>query len=221
VTETREPIHPFFRSEGPHGNVVFNFRGAAPGDLAAYAEGYHMAGQALVERLAAAHGYSDYEGYPVFFLYRHALELYLKAILYRGAKYLQLVSDSTFDAERFFGRHDLPRFLQPVKEVFDHVGWKGDLGLPGLVTWSDFCRLIEAIDRVDRGSYSFRYPMDTRGNASLPHHLVLNVISFGRNMDHVLGFLSGACLALEDRWQDAAEACSFLQELAKEWRREP
>jgi hypothetical protein len=220
MSSSDHSIHPFFRGAGPHGNVVFNFRGAAPDDLPAYAEGYHMAGRALVEKLAAAHGYADYEGYPILFLYRHALELNMKALIYRGSKYLGLMTDRNIDAEKFFGSHDLPRFLPPLREIFDHMGWHGDLNLPGLKTWEDFCGIVRAIDELDHGSYSFRYPMNTHGESPLSHHTVLNVIAFGRNMDALLDALNAAAEGIEERWDTAAEACYFLQEIAKEWRKD-
>jgi hypothetical protein len=217
MSSSEERIHPFFRATNPHGNVRFNFRSAAPEELVAFAMGYHKAGRILVKRLAQAPGYADYDGYPILYLYRHALELYLKSIIYRGGKYIGLMSEHTLNAERFFGSHDLTRLLPAVREVFDHVGWGSDLGIPGLPTWVEFAKLVEAIDSIDHGSYTFRYPMDKRGASALPHHLVLNVVAFGQQMDPVLELLDGAASGLNDKWDNAAEACYFLQEIAKEW----
>lgn len=220
MSPSEQGIHPFFEGTSPHGNVRFNFRGVAPNDLAAFAHGYHLAGHALVDKLANAPGYPDYEGYPVLYLYRHALELYMKAILYRGAKYVRLIADQNVNAERFYGSHDLVRLLPAMREIFDRVGWHGDFDLPGLKTWQDFSDLVRSIDSIDHGSYAFRYPMNTRGDPALPHHFVLNVIAFGRNMDGLLDLFSGAASGLDDMWDNAAEGCYFLQEIAKEWRNE-
>ena len=93
-------MQPFLGSSDGHGNVVFNFQGSPVGDLSAFAHGYHEAAKVLAERLHAAAGYADYEGYPILFLYRHALELYLKAVVYRGAMLLHLVSEATAPAVR-------------------------------------------------------------------------------------------------------------------------
>jgi len=45
---------------------------------------YHAAGQALFERMCDKSSYNSLEGCPIIFLYRHALELYLKAIVLHG-----------------------------------------------------------------------------------------------------------------------------------------
>ncbi len=67
-------MHWVFKSKNPHGNVVFNFSHNAIEDLAHFAKGYHRAGKHLAEKLAASRGYADFDGYPILFLYRHALE---------------------------------------------------------------------------------------------------------------------------------------------------
>ena len=218
-------IHPFFSGSGPHGNVRFNFLRRDPYslpalDLSAYAAGYHRAGRSLVDSLAARNGFADYEGYPILFLYRHALELNMKAFIYRGAMCAGLMDGCSMGAEWIYRSHDLLRLLPALREVFAHVGGSGDFGLPGLNTWEDFCGLVRGIDSLDHGSYAFRYPMDTAGEPSHPHHLVVNVIAFGRNMDPVLDMLNAAVCGLEELWQNAAEACHFLQEVAKEWSEE-
>jgi hypothetical protein len=71
-------MHRIFLSEHFHGNVVFNFTVRPIRDLTAFALGYREAGQTLAAKMAAARGYADYDGYPILYLYRHALlELYL------------------------------------------------------------------------------------------------------------------------------------------------
>lgn len=54
--------------------------------------GYREAGKVLADRIAAANGYADYDGYPILYLYRHSLELHLKAIVYHGAALLGLIA---------------------------------------------------------------------------------------------------------------------------------
>ena len=47
-------MHWIFRSENPHGNVVFNFRPNPIDDLAAFAAGYHEAGKRLYRIFASS-----------------------------------------------------------------------------------------------------------------------------------------------------------------------
>jgi hypothetical protein len=208
-------MYHFFQSENKHGNVVFNFRGGAINDLRAFAEGYHMAGMALVRKMASSPGYRDYEGYPILFLYRHALELYLKEIVYRGAKLLGLISDEQINTEKLFTSHELTVLLTPVEAIFEGVGWKWDFEISGLKSFEEFAALVQEIEKIDPHSYCFRYPVDRSGDASLPKHFVVYVVNFGRKIDPILELLDGAVMGLEHEWDIAAEAACYLQEMFK------
>ena len=179
-------MHSFFEPIPAHGNVVFNFRGRAINDLRVFAAGYHEAGKALISQMASSSGYRDYEGYPILFLYRHGLELYLKAIVYRGAQLAGVIADEKIATEKLWSRHELTPLLPHVEGIFKSVGWEWDFEVSGLKSFDDFTTLLEAIERLDPRSYCFRYPVNTKGEAALPNHFIVNVISFGRKMDPVL-----------------------------------
>jgi len=68
-------MHWVFQSSDMHGSVVFNFQHRPVGDLSAFAHGYHDAAKRLVAEMQRASGYRDFDGYPILFLYRHALDL--------------------------------------------------------------------------------------------------------------------------------------------------
>ncbi|MFQ5926113.1 MAG: hypothetical protein ACE5MH_01620 [Terriglobia bacterium] len=204
-------MHHFFQSTNFHGNVVFNFTGQPILDLTAFALGYHMAGQALAARMAASRGYADYEGYPILFLYRHALELYLKAIVYRAAMLLKLVSEEQVDTRQLFQRHKLVRLLPAIRAIFNEMDW--DFEGSGLASFDDFASFIRDLDSVDPGSYAFRYPVNRSGEAHLPHHFVVNVVSFAQRMDILLRFLEGGATGIEEHWTAAAESRYELQQL--------
>ena len=72
---------------------------------------------ALAERFAKGPGHDDNEGYPVLFLYRHALELYLKAIVYRGASGLGLISQQMVRTDRLFCDHRLVETLPAIEAI--------------------------------------------------------------------------------------------------------
>lgn len=209
-------MHHFFESNRPHGNVVFNFRGRAINDLSAFAAGYHEAGKTLVSKMGSAAGYRDYEGYPILFLYRHALELYLKAIVYRGAQLLGLISEEKPHTKKLLTSHKLTRLLPTIEAIFRAVEWEWDFELIGLRSFDDFADLIKEIEKIDPQSYCFRYPVNTAGEAALPQHFVVNVVTFGKKMDSVLELLSGAVTGLQDHWNDTAEMMYLLQEVLKE-----
>jgi len=209
-------MHHFFELSRPHGNVVFNFRGRAINDLSAFAAGYHEAGKTLVSKMESAAGYRDYEGYPILFLYRHALELYLKAIVYRGAQLLGLISDKKRNTEKLLTSHKLTQLLPTIEAIFRVAELEWDFELIGLRSFDDFADLIKEIEKIDPQSYCFRYPVDTTGEAALPQHFVVNVVTFGKKMDSVLELLSGAVTGLQDHWDDTAEVMYLLQEVLNE-----
>src|SRR6266403_3216918 len=97
--------HFFFNAPYVHGNVVFNFLGRPVRDLRIFALAYHEAGRKLVAPMVSGTGYRDYDGYPILFLYRHALELYLKALVYRGAQLLGLIADERPNTEKLLTDH--------------------------------------------------------------------------------------------------------------------
>jgi hypothetical protein len=197
-------VHRFLdKPQGGQGNVVFNFRGHPVEDLSAFATGYHLAGKTLATNFATK-GYADYEGYPILFLYRHALELYLKAVVYQGALLLGLVAEETLDTKKLFRKHQLSLWLPHVEAIFRVQGWAFDG--TGLNSFDDFEELVHSLDGIDPESYAFRYPIDSQGQPYLPRHFVLNVVSFARNMDGLLSALDGAATGLREDFQLAAEA---------------
>lgn len=209
-------MHHFLESDRHPGNVVFNFRGRAINDLSAFAAGYHEAGKILVHKMESSSGYRDYEGYPILFLYRHALELYLKAIVYRGAQLLGLISDEKPSTEKLLTSHKLTRLLPTIEAIFKAVEWEWDFEVSGLKSFDDFADLIKEIEKIDPQSYCFRYPVNTTGEAALPKHFIVNVVNFGKKMDLVLDLLSGAVTGLQEHWDNTAEVMYLLQEVMKE-----
>ena len=209
-------MHSYLKSTSTHGNVVFNFRGDPIGDLSAYASGYHRAASALVDRIDQVTGYPDYDGYPILFLYRHALELYLKTVVYKGAKLLEVIDEEAPDLDSLFCDHRLARLLPAFKQILEGVEWPWDSDVDGAKTFEDFRELVNSIESIDPRSYSFRYPIDTRQNASLPQHHVINVIQFGRSMDRVLELIDGAVTGLSETWDATAEAIHEIRRVFKE-----
>jgi hypothetical protein len=208
-------MHWAFQSKNPHGNVVFNFCHNPIDDLAPFAQGYHEAGKRLAGMLAASPGYRDFDGYPILFLYRHALELYMKAIVYRGAQLLHLLDTGAVDTSKLFRVHRLSLLLPGVKAVFDGIGWTWEMDTAGINSFEDFEELVHGIEELDPESYNFWYPTDTEGQAALSHHTVVNPVAFSLNMDPILDLLDSAVLGLHEEFDATAEAKFELQEMVK------
>ena len=78
-----------FIASGGLSDVVLNWYGQAIEKLEPYAKAYHSAARLLIEK-SSSDQLRDIGACPVVFLYRLALELYLKAILILGSSILQL-----------------------------------------------------------------------------------------------------------------------------------
>jgi len=205
-------MHEFFNGSG-HGNVRFSVTHDVATDLAAYARGYHRAGKWLATRLAEANGYPDYDGYPILFAYRHSLELFLKAFVYRGAQYVGFVSDDECAVDRLFHIHRLSAFLPAVGIILKHLDWEWAEDIPGLRSSEDFKALLNGIDSVDGQSYAFRYPTNTKGAEHLPRETLINVVRFASCMDAVLESLDAAMMGLEFRRDRITDLEVVLQKL--------
>jgi hypothetical protein len=209
-------MRPFIDITSPHGNVVFNFTRNPIKDLALFAVGYRDAAHALATEFARSRGYADYEGYPILYLYRHSLELSLKALVYRGAMLMGLIAKECPDVPKLFAHHELSRLLPPVRAIFKAMKWDFDSGGSVFASFDEFERFVRTIDSIDSGSYAFRYPINRAGEAHLRHHFCINVVIFAETMDALLGYLEGAIDLIEENWQTAAESDYELRQFLAE-----
>jgi hypothetical protein len=202
-------VNRFLNQPRPHGNVTLNFRHAPVRDLAAFADGYREAARLLAGRMAESAGYADYEGYPIVFLYRHALELYLKALVYRGAELLGLEGVSV-DTSRLFRDHRLKPLLAPAKKILSsrRVSFEGS----GLADFSDLQRLVSEVEELDPDSFTFRYPIRKDLTGAVPHHTCVDVLGLARALEPALDLLEGICIWLEEAVQGTLDAKAELEE---------
>lgn len=106
-----------------HNNACLGF--THPGDYTGYTEGYRRGARLLVEHVNERARDQDYLVYPIFFLYRHHVELALKRLL-RTAPYLvdRLHTESE---TKHLGMHRLDLLWQDLKPLLAGVakaaGW--------------------------------------------------------------------------------------------------
>jgi len=224
MREMEQPIdrsrgnHSLFRTGSSYGNVVLNFQDAASSEFGVYARAFHTAGQALFERMFAKSSYNSLEGCPIIFLYRHALELYLKAIVLHGEAILRMNGKTLLTNRSLLQKHSLLPFLPLLKQTFEAVSWTWELDIEGLHTFEEVEELLRDFERVDLGSYTFRYPIDKQGNPSVPHHFVVHMPTFCKRMDALLEALEAALMGLEIAEERMLEAAYVAQEGAEQER---
>lgn len=203
----------YFSKDRFHGNVVLNFMRFPKGELAAYGRAYHEAAQHLVKHMEACH-YRDPDACPIVFLYRHAVELYLKALIHWGNGLLQLNNKPIVPHKNIFTEHLLGVLLTNVKPILKFRKALDNYGDPEFGSFRDVEKVIKELEEFDPGSYSFRYPITTKGQDALPHHFLFNVITFGEKFDRLLRILDGMATMLYEDFQSQAEACYELQQMA-------
>ena len=159
---------------------------------------------------------NDLDACPIIFLYRHALELYLKGAIRTGTKILHLLGNIPPDLKSLEGHH-LTSLLPAVKQIFNAIGETWETDINGLRTFDEFKMLVEELDEADPGSYSFRYPIGKgkRPQGTVPHHFVFNVIEFAHQMNQLLSLLDGVNTFLEEEWNVRAEAAYEAQQASE------
>lgn len=200
-----------------HGNVVLNFVGSPKTEFRVYASAYRRAGRSLAVSLAAKGGYRDLDACPIVFLYRHALELYLKAIVRRGQDLVSLAGKKLpITPGALERRHDLSPLLKPIRYIFRHLGWTWNTEVEGVRTLEDLKKFLREIDQLDSGSYTFRYPVDTKGKSSVSRHFCFNVLEFAKQVEGALGLLEGTADNLEEEWDQQASEAYARQEARRQ-----
>src|SRR5260370_2492629 len=152
----------------------------------------------------------------IVFLYRHAVELYLKAIIHWGNNLLRLNGKTIVPHRNIFTEHRLRVLLKSIKPILRFQKSLSNWGDSHFRCFRDVEKVIEELEEFDPGSYSFRYPIDTTGTkATLPHHFLFNVIAFGEKFDHLVSILDGISMMVYEEFQSQAEAYHELQEMAR------
>lgn len=210
----RSPAHGW-RSPG---RVMLSWSKDPTKDLEWIAEAYqkvaHERVQVLVCQGRGLRGADELEAYPIVFLYRQALELTLKAIVFAGSVALREDGQEPMPLAKVM-RHELTPLLAEICRIVKAMGvdendfW--DFGTPTLRTRKDLQAVVHEFDQVDKGSYTFRYSIKKDGTtASLDRGFVFDLYEFAKIMDNILPALGAApewireCL--QDRWEAAYQA---------------
>jgi hypothetical protein len=215
----------FVDNNQAHGTVVLNSVGAPEREFTWYGEAFHQAGKLLVEELEkdprfGLHGFPpDWSrALPIVYMYRHALELYLKGIIVAGRDVLPLRGKPPID-NRVFREHSLQELLSGVERVFEALNWDWNFREPGFRTVSDFRSMIGQFDAVDRKSSAFRYPVKEDGCLpSLGGHFRFNLFEVCDALDPIYPLVDSAAYGAREQlgleYEQRAEARQYSMENA-------
>jgi hypothetical protein len=201
----------------PHATVVLNWHGTPEREFTFFAESFHLAAREAVAALRQNPYFGldgipteDFRAYPVVFLYRHALELFMKAVILVGSPMLVIKGMTEVERSKLLNTHNLDKVMQDLERVFEAYGWEWNLGTH-FRSLDDVRETIAEIQRVDGGSYAFRYPIDTKGNASLASNFRFDLFEFCELLDELLRALQGAAIGAYEELQTTFEMAEAEQ----------
>jgi hypothetical protein len=188
-----------------HNNTVLNWHGRPDQEFHLYGEAFWNAAKRLLQNdaLDRCPG-ASFDAGVVVYLYRHALELFLKAILIgRGRELVDAPPPPKGVVDR---GHSLTGLLPDVRRIFGECGWDRRFGTKTVVTFDDFEAIVKELEEVDQFSFSFRYPVNKNLSAALDDHFTFSLRQFTQTMDEVISTLYDACYVLPNIADQQAEA---------------
>ncbi len=196
-------------------NFVISFTSNPKGDFGVFAEGYTRAANQLAASLLEAPRFADYEAYPVVFLYRHALELSLKQIIYAGST---LAAFRRMDEvnKKLQNNHRLVELSQTATRVLSSLFPNDEAHASLNTTVAAICK---DWSEIDPDSYAYRYPIDKKGLASTKQHQVVNLRELSTRMSSVLEDLDTVRFGLNIETDRAQEVYEILEQFVSPQRR--
>lgn len=172
----------FYDESNDRTNFVVSFTANPTNDFGVFAKGYKLAADRLTNLLLERTRFSDYEAYPIVFLYRHALELALKHIIYTSVTLLAFKSLDNIEG-KLKNTHDLSKLAQTVESLLSLLFPEDDSLRDVIAIVKKTCSEFSDIDPKSDG---YRYPIDIKGQRSTKQHQVINLRAFSNRMFSVL-----------------------------------
>jgi hypothetical protein len=167
--------------------------GGSPQDLFFYAQAYKEAADRVVEAIEASRQSGDLLVYPVFFLYRHSIELSLKALIATGRTLQREVSG-------YPKHHHIDQLWAECQKILEQAFPEADEADTDTV---EHC--IREAASLDPSGEHARYPKTKSGQDSLPVATQLDMRNVRDVMRRMEGFLSGSYDALYELLQYQAD----------------
>ncbi|NJL56122.1 hypothetical protein HC928_13780 [bacterium] len=203
----------FSVDESSQYNVTIDWRDDPLDEFDIYAGRYQVAANLLADDLLSQPGFHDIDVCPIVFLYRHVIELYLKAICLSGYNYFRILNKrllfngNDLVKEKLFERHNLPPLLETVKQITEEMSgnWEFEND-ESFKDYQDFRTAIEEFEQIDSGSYTFRYPYSKKeGQAALPKGFAFDFASLKINSNFIIDILDGISTQLKRNLDQALE----------------
>lgn len=167
---------PFVQSENWEQNAYIHRFGH--GRIVMMMTGYKMAADLMVAHIALRRHDADALVFPVVFNYRQFIELSLK--------YLIVTYGHTVGIAAKWNTHDLKTLWETFLQVLNGYGHDDTEDTDKVVE-----HIILEFAKVDPGSFSYRYPVDSKGNLVALAHQELDLHRLADVMNGLDGYFSG------------------------------
>lgn len=147
--------------------------------------GYKTAADLMVAHVARDRHEGDTLVFPVVFNYRQFIELSLK--------YLIATYGHTVGIAAHWNTHDLNVLWETFSQVLEEYGHEDAEGADRIVE-----KIVLEFARVDPRSFSYRYPVDTKGNLVPLAHQEIDLHQLADVMHGLEGYFSGCDGYLDD-----------------------
>jgi hypothetical protein len=165
-----------------------------------YARAYRKAARQLFEQYWQAEDFQDMDMHPIVFLYRHAVEVYLKTILSLGNGVLLINRKPLRTGAKIFNGHKLRPMLPGIGEIFDLIDCSGLWRPPTFNSFSDVKRMVEALDQIEHDA--FRYSLSVNGKTELLEEpLCFSAFDFAEKTDALLDVLEAVARQTDETFQ--------------------
>ena len=159
--------------------MSFYFSGLPESEFAYYGSGFHESAKSLVRSLRRRGGFREVDALPALFLYRHTIELDLKAIIILGEGLLWSRVPSRFRDLN----HDLNDLLVRVERVLAEQGVEWWWPRAPIKTWNDVKDFVAYLSKCDQQATAFRYPIERSGRRSLPSSFEVGFFALAKALD--------------------------------------
>lgn len=183
---------------------VISFTRSPRKDFSIFGKGYFRAATSLAKPLLDNHtSFPDYDGYPIVFLLRHSLELYLKGCLNQISLVAALTKNEDLARKLSDDRnnHHLCPLASLLQETL-YILFPEDTGL--FEVQKKIITIASEFDAIDRESYAFRYPTNKHHEASTKKHLSINLRIMVDMVSEIIEYLDTIDMMLDAKI-DAAE----------------
>lgn len=170
----------------------------------AYTNGYLSAVKRLIEVVERDEFEDDTLGYPIFYLFRHYLELRMKGIIYNG-EFLIPINDQKYwnNLKHWPKSHDIVSLWEKCKMILQNMyGWKkySDLGDNKKIDYETMDHFIKKISQDKEGA-AFRYPKNTKDEPLLideKDQNFLNISHFSDVVNWLSNQLDGISIGMDE-----------------------